>query len=80
MSGTDQSPVGLVGRIVVASRGAAGPGEVKVLIRGGTEHYIARSREPIEVGATVIVLAETGPRSVEVSPWDDPLGSAPATP
>ena len=44
-------------------------------IRGGTETFIARSREPIPVGATVVVLASLGPLKVEVLPWDDPFDS-----
>jgi hypothetical protein len=73
MSGTDKSPIGLVGRIVTASRGPGGPGEVELRIRGGRETYIAISREPIPVGDSVIVLADLGPLKVEVSPWDDPF-------
>lgn len=69
------SPVGLIGRIVTASRGAAGSGEVVLRIRGGTETMIARSREPIPVGATVVVLSSLGPLTVEVLPWDDPFDS-----
>jgi hypothetical protein len=75
MSGAGISPVGLVGRIVTATRGEAGPGEVELRIRGGRESFIAISREPIAVGDSVIVLADLGPRKVEVCPWDDPLES-----
>lgn len=73
MSGAGSSPIGLVGRIVTASRGEAGPGEVELRIRGGTEIFIARSSETISVGASVIVLSNLGPRTVEVLPWDDPF-------
>jgi hypothetical protein len=73
MSGADNSPIGLVGRIVTASRGQAGPGEVELHIRGGRETFIAISREAIPVGDSVIVLADLGPRRVEVCPWEDPL-------
>ncbi len=41
MSGPDESPVGLAGRIVTATRGAAGAGEVELHIRGGTEIFLA---------------------------------------
>jgi hypothetical protein len=75
MSGADTSPIGLVGRIVTASRGPAGPGEVELRIRGGRETFIAISSEPIPVGDSVIVLADLGPRRVEVSPWNDPFDS-----
>ena len=67
--------VGLMGRIVTASRGEAGPGEVVLRIRGGRETFIARSREPIPVGATVVVLSSLGPQKVEVLLWDDPFDS-----
>lgn len=75
MSGADTSPIGLVGRIVTASRGQDGPGEVELDIRGGRETLIAVSSEPIPVGDSVIVLAELGPRRVEVCPWDYPFAS-----
>lgn len=75
MTGPDESPVGLAGRIVTATRGADGPGEVQLKIRGGTEIFIARSADPLPVGAAVIVLDALGPRTVVVFPWDDPLDS-----
>jgi hypothetical protein len=75
MSGADKSPIGLVGRIVTASRGPGGPGEVELRIRGGRETFIAISNEPIPVGDSVIVLADLGPRKVEVCPWEDPFES-----
>jgi hypothetical protein len=75
VSGAEISPVGLVGRIVTASRGESGPGEVEIRIRGGTEIFIARSTEPIPVGNSVIVLADLGHRTVEVLPWADPFES-----
>jgi hypothetical protein len=73
MSAADKSPVGLVGRIVTASRGEGGPGEVELHIRGGRETFIAVSTEPLPVGASVIVLADLASRRVEVCPWTDPL-------
>ena len=75
MSGAHDSPVGLAGRITVATRGADGPGEVELRIRGGTECFLARSDEPLPVGAAVIVLSTLGPRTVVVFPWADPLDS-----
>lgn len=58
---------------MIATRGADGPGEVQLKIRGGTETFIARSADPLPVGAAVIVLDVLGPRTVVVFPWDDPL-------
>jgi hypothetical protein len=75
MSGADESPIGLAGRITTATRGADGPGEVELRIRGGTETFLARSDEPLPVGAAVIVLSTLGPRTVVVFPWADPLDS-----
>lgn len=75
MTSPQDSPIGLAGRIVTATRGDAGPGEVQLRIRGGTELFIARSRDPLPRGQAVIVLATLGPRTVVVSPWDDPLDS-----
>lgn len=75
MSGADDSPIGLAGRIVTATRGEDGAGEVELRIRGGTETFIARSADPLPRGAAVIVLATLGPRTVVVFPWADPLDS-----
>lgn len=75
MSAADHTPIGLAGRIVIATRGQDGAGEVELRIRGGTETFIARSADPLPVGQAVIVLATLGPRTVVVSPWADPLDS-----
>lgn len=75
MSAPEDSPIGLAGRIVTATRGGAGPGEVLLRIRGGTEVFIAQSKEPLPRGQAVIVLATLGPRTVVVSPWADPVDS-----
>jgi hypothetical protein len=64
--------IGCVGRITVPTRGTAGPGEVLVKIRGGTESFIAWSPEPLAKGTTVLVIEERGNRTVDVSPWTDP--------
>jgi hypothetical protein len=75
MSGSDRSPIGLAGRLITATRGEAGPGEVEVRIRGGTEVFIARSAEPLPRGQAVLVLSTLGPRTVIVAPWADPVES-----
>jgi hypothetical protein len=75
VSGADQSPIGLSGRIVTATRGQDGPGEVEVRIRGGTETFLARSADPLPLGQPVIVLSTLGPRTVVVAPWADPIES-----
>ncbi len=72
----DVSPIGCIGVVTVATRGQAGPGEVLVKIRGGSEAFIAWSPEPLQKGTSVLVIDERGSRTVEVSAWDDPLDPA----
>ena len=76
----DTSAIGCIGRIIVATRGDAGPGEVLVQIRGGSEAFIAWSAEPLPKGTTVLVIDERGNRAVDVSAWNDPLGPDQASP
>jgi hypothetical protein len=76
----DESAIGMVGVLVVASRGRAGPGEVLIRIRGGSESYLAWSATPLPKGTTVLIIDYLGPRTVDVMAWDDPLGEAPAIP
>jgi hypothetical protein len=67
------SAIGCIGTIIIATRGTAGPGEVLVKIRGGSEAFIAWSPEPLAPGTTVLVIEDRGERVVDVSPWTDPL-------
>lgn len=60
---------GLTGTLTSPIRGTGTLGEVLVAIRGGTESYIARSDEPIERGATVLVIEVHPGRIVDVVPW-----------
>ncbi|GEB48768.1 MULTISPECIES: hypothetical protein [Streptomyces] len=71
--GPEQAVIGCVGELVIGTRGEAGPGEVLVRIRGGTETYIAWSDEPLPLGTTVLVIDSSGTRQVRVSAWRDPL-------
>ena len=73
----DDSLIGSIGVIIIATRGAAGPGEVLVKIRGGSEAFIAWSPEPIPRGSTVLVINNRGTRTVDVSPWIDPTNPFP---
>ena len=73
----DVSPIGCIGVVTVATRGQAGPGEVLVKIRGGSEAFIAWSAEPIPRGSTVLVINNRGTRTVDVSQWTDPLNPFP---
>ncbi len=69
----DEPVIGCIGKMIVASRGGAGPGEVLVRVRGGSEAFIAWSADPLPKGATVLVIESRGHRAVDVSPWTDPL-------
>jgi hypothetical protein len=73
----DQSLIGSIGVVTVATRGQAGPGEVLLKVRGGREAYLAWSPEPIARGATVLVIESRGARTVDVSEWTDPLSPFP---
>ncbi|TVT58467.1 hypothetical protein FNH05_06585 [Amycolatopsis rhizosphaerae] len=69
----DASAVGRVGELVHPTRGADGPGEVKVRIRGASEIYLAWSEEPLPAGTAVLVVESRGARTVDVVPWSSPL-------
>lgn len=68
----DEAAIGSVGVLLVATRGSAGPGEVLVKIRGGSETYMAWSDEPLPRGATVLVIDSRGARTVDVIQWAGP--------
>ncbi|MEV1018910.1 hypothetical protein [Streptomyces sp. NPDC050264] len=69
----DEAVVGRTGKLVIGTRGADGPGEVLVQVRGGTETFIAYSDEPLTRGSTVLVTESRGHRQVSVMAWSDPL-------
>jgi hypothetical protein len=69
----DATVIGSIGVLTIATRGQDGPGEVLVQIRGGSETYIAWSPDPLPRGSTVLVIESRGTRTVDVSPWEDPL-------
>jgi hypothetical protein len=73
----DESLIGSIGVLAIATRGAHGPGEVILRVRGGSEAYLAWSAEPIPRGATVLVINDRGTRAVDVSAWIDPLQPLP---
>jgi hypothetical protein len=73
----DEIVIGKIGVLTVATRGSAGPGEVQVRVRGGTEAFIAWSLEPLPKGTSVLVIESRGHRAVDVSTWDDPLADFP---
>ena len=74
----DASVIGCIGTLTIGTRGASGPGEVLVKIRGGTETFIAWSPEPLPKNASVLVIDSRGGREVDVSEWTDPLNPFPS--
>ena len=73
----DEASVGRVGVLTVATRGGAGPGEVCIKIRGGSEAFLAWSDQPLSKGATVLVIESRGARAVDVVEWEDTAGDSP---
>jgi hypothetical protein len=71
----DEEVVGRTGVLLVGTRGVAGPGEVLVHVRGGTETFLAWSVEPLPKGAPVLVIESRGSRQVDVIEWADPLNA-----
>lgn len=70
----DESALGSIGVLTIGTRGAAGPGEVSLKVRGGTEAYIAWSERPLPRGTQVLAITARGARTVDVVPWpEDPL-------
>jgi hypothetical protein len=69
----DEAVVGCVGEVVIGTRGSAGPGEVLVRVRGGSETFLAWSEDPLPAGAAVLVIESRGCREVGVIEWVDPL-------
>src|SRR5689334_6611291 len=47
---SDESVLGSVGLLIVATRGVAGAGEVILKVRGGSEAYLAWSVDPLPKG------------------------------
>jgi len=73
----DEAVIGRTGELLIGTRGTAGPGEVLVRVRGGSEAFLAWSEEPLPRGSTVLVVDSRGTRQVDVIEWVDPL-EAPA--
>lgn len=67
---SNASAVGCVGKLIVATRGARGAGEVLVTLRGSKEAFLAWSDEPLPKGTEVLVVEDRGARTVVVEPWE----------
>jgi membrane protein implicated in regulation of membrane protease activity len=72
---SDASAIGCVGKLIVATRGDRGAGEVLVTLRGSKEAFLAWSDEPLPKGTEVLVVEVRGARTVVVEPWKDLTGS-----
>ncbi|KPI15599.1 hypothetical protein OK074_2044 [Actinobacteria bacterium OK074] len=69
----DDAVIGCTGTLLIGTRGSAGPGEILVRVRGGSETFLAWSQAPLPKGATVLVIESRGCREVDVIEWIDPL-------
>jgi hypothetical protein len=76
----DEASVGRVGVLITGTRGSAGPGEVLIKVRGGSEAFLAWSDKPLPKGSTVLVVDSRGARAVDVIEWEDTLGDSPRIP
>lgn len=76
----DESAIGRVGVLIVGTRGADGPGEVLLKIRGGSETFMAWSDQPLPMGTTVLVTESHGQRTVDVIEWSSPWDAGPPEP
>jgi hypothetical protein len=63
------SVVGMVGTLVVGTRGRTGAGEVVLRVRGGSETYLAWSEQPLPRGTAVLVVEARAARTLDVVPW-----------
>jgi hypothetical protein len=68
----DPAALGRVGVLTIATRGPAGPGEVLIKIRGGSESFLAWSDEPLAKGTSVLIIESRGARAVSVVGWSEP--------
>ena len=65
----DVSVVGCVGKLIVATRGEAGPGEGLLTVQGSEEACLAWSDQPLPRGTEVLVIDIRGARTLLVEPW-----------
>ncbi|HZU72660.1 MAG TPA: hypothetical protein VE990_07800 [Acidimicrobiales bacterium] len=66
----EEELVGKIGRVTVPIP-RAGPGEIFVPIRGGTEAFAAWADEEIPRDKAVVVVEVRSPRSVTVTPFPE---------
>ncbi|TQS45199.1 hypothetical protein [Cryptosporangium phraense] len=66
----ERTVVGSVGQLIVPTRGAAGAGEVLLVVGGAPEAYLAWSDAAMPRGTRVLVVDVRGARTVDVVAWD----------
>ena len=65
-----QQLVGTVGSVTHRVRGGERPGEVRVVVGGLPQDYLAFAPVEVPVGAQVLIVHVRGPRQVDVEPWE----------
>ena len=65
-----QELVGKVGSVTHRVRGGADPGEVRLVLGGLPQHYLAFCPTAVPTGASVLVVRVRGPREVDIEPWE----------
>jgi membrane protein implicated in regulation of membrane protease activity len=65
-----QQLVGKVGSVTHRVRGGERPGEVRVVVGGLPQDYLAFCPVAVPVGAQVLVVHVRGPRQLDVEPWE----------
>jgi hypothetical protein len=63
----DDDVVGCIGIVTIGIPGGAGPGEIRVFVRGVYELFMAYTDEPTAIGHQVKVLRSRGRRAVDVT-------------
>ena len=67
-----QQLVGRVGTVTTRVRGGTLAGEVRLVVDGLPQHFLAYAHEPVEIGRPVLVIHNRGSRHLDVEPWLDP--------
>jgi membrane protein implicated in regulation of membrane protease activity len=65
----DEYLVGKLGSVVRTVRGGRLPGEVRVVIAGSPDLFLAYSDEMLEAGTRIKIVRSRGSRQVDVEAW-----------
>jgi hypothetical protein len=66
-----ESAIGKVAKVVARIRGAAGPGEVCLMVSGTWETFLAYSDTVLEKGSEALLISSHSSGSYNVVPWPD---------